>query len=428
MYAAIRLATDAAGATVSYRRVVREFVRRLRSVDMKVLDVVLALVLAVVSVLSLVTSQADPPRLEADPIAYALAVTATGAIAWRSRWPFAVLLVSTGATVVLSVSGYAEGAASLAVLVAFYSVAAGETRRSRLVGAAVLLAAFAVLYAFNERSGFTEGAFAANTVLFSAAWVAGEHTRSRRVRMVMLEERAAQIEREQEERERRAIADERLRIAQDLHDVVAHAMSVITVQAGVGAHVIDAQPHEAKKALAAIEATGRAALQELRLMVGVLRQDGDQRGVRAPAPSRANIEQLVQSVREAGLPVELRWEGDVDTKIPLGLYPSCYRIVQEALTNALKHAGTASATVTVAVAPSAVTIEVVDDGRGAASSPDGRGGGFGLIGMHERASVLGGTLRAGPRPGGGFAVRAHLPFAPAAAGSASPTTAGAGAP
>jgi signal transduction histidine kinase len=216
------------------------------------------------------------------------------------------------------------------------------------------------------------------------------------------------------------VAAERLRIARELHDVVAHAMSVIAVQSGMGAHVIDTQPEEARRALANIEATSRSGLAELRRLLGVLRDDdadtGDGAGTRrpalAPAPGLGELDALVARASEAGLPVEVAIEGDA-RPLPPGVDLAAYRIVQEALTNVVKHAGEATARVTVRYGEAEVDLEIVDDGRGRAAAAGGTPGanGHGIAGMRERATIYNGTLDAGPRPEGGFRVAARLPLA-----------------
>jgi signal transduction histidine kinase len=208
------------------------------------------------------------------------------------------------------------------------------------------------------------------------------------------------------------VVEERLRLARELHDVVAHAISVIAVQSGVGAHVAKTQPEEAAKALAAIEVTSRAALIELRRLLGVLRQEGEPEGSLAPVPGLADLDALLAEVAKAGLGVRLRVEG-TPSPLPAGVDLSAYRIVQEALTNVVKHAGPARAQVVVGYRDHDVTVEVTDDGRGVtAPTGDGRARvGHGLIGMRERVQVFGGDLEAGPRPGGGFRVAARLPLA-----------------
>jgi signal transduction histidine kinase len=182
-------------------------------------------------------------------------------------------------------------------------------------------------------------------------------------------------------------------------------MSIIAVQSGVGVHVLDSQPEEARKALAAVEATSRQALVEMRRLLGVLRQEAEPRGSLAPAPGLAEVEALAAEVARAGVRVEVRIEG-TPCELPAGLDLSAYRIVQEALTNVVRHAGPATARVAVRYAPGRVALEVVDDGHG----PDDQDrGGLGIAGMRERAALYGGTLEAGPLPGGGFRVAASLP-------------------
>jgi signal transduction histidine kinase len=229
-----------------------------------------------------------------------------------------------------------------------------------------------------------------------------------------VELRAAEKERERIEAARRAVGEERLRIARELHDVVAHAMSVVAVQSGVGAHVIDSRPDEAKHILETISHTSRDSLDEMRRLLGVLRADpasADAAAELAPAPGLGGLDELVTRVAEAGVPVETNVQGE-RTAVPIGVDLAAYRIVQEALTNVLKHAGRAEASVLVRYEPGAVHLEVVDDGRGAGSRAlAGNGSGHGLVGMRERAALYGGELEAGPRLGGGYRVAATLRYA-----------------
>jgi signal transduction histidine kinase len=214
-------------------------------------------------------------------------------------------------------------------------------------------------------------------------------------------------------KERQAVGQERLRIARELHDVVAHSMSVIAVQAGVAHHVIDSRPELARQALATVETNTRAALVEMRRLLGVLRQGDEPSASLTPAPSLTDVPARVQQLAQAGLAVELRVDGRPDG-VPEGVDLSAYRIVQEGLTNVLRHGGP-SAQVSIGYPGSAVVIEICDQGpRGRARSGE-NGPGHGLIGMRERVAVFGGRLAAGPQPGGGFRVSATLPFAPAAA-------------
>ena len=298
----------------------------------------------------------------------------------------------------------------VAIPVAVYSVAAYGDRWASLAG-------LAVAEVGSVANQLTPGRFQASTVvsnalLIAAAWLLGHFVGVRRRYVLQLEERTAELEQAREELARRAVTEERLRLARELHDVVAHAMSVIAVQSGVGAHVANTQPKEAAKALGAIEATSRAALDELRRLLGVLRQEDEPRGDLAPVPGLADLDGLLAEVAKAGLAVKLQVNG-TRPPLPAGVDLSAYRIVQEALTNVVKHAGPAHAQVVVGYGDQEVTVEVIDDGRGAVTSAgDGRvGTGHGLIGMRERVQAFGGDLEVGPRPGGGFRVAARLPLA-----------------
>jgi signal transduction histidine kinase len=218
-------------------------------------------------------------------------------------------------------------------------------------------------------------------------------------------ERAEQAEREREEKARLAVADERARIARELHDVVGHSVSVMTVQASAVRRLLDPEQEKVNAALLVVEETGREALAEMRRMVGVLRHPEEAPAL-APQPSLEQLERLVEHAREAGLPVELRIEGD-PVQLPAGVDLTAYRLVQEGLTNALKHARAQQAEVVVRFRDGHVELTVSDDGPGGG---DGDKGGHGLVGMRERVSVYGGELEAGPRAGGGYRLRATLPI------------------
>jgi signal transduction histidine kinase len=325
----------------------------------------------------------------------------------RRRYPFPVFLVSSLGVTLLVTFDYFEGVAPAILLFGAYTVGAWCTPRVITVAAVILVACLVFLYVIDS-PGFDGGTLVANLGFYTAAFVTGWSMQSRRLRLVALEERAEALERERDEEARRAVADERLRIAQELHDVVAHSMGVIAVQAGVGLHVIDEHPDEAKKALDAIATTSRGTLTEIRRLLGGLREEGGEAAEYAPAPGLDDLAQLVADITEAGVPVEVAYQGERGD-VPAGVELAAYRIVQEALTNVLKHAGLATATVTVGFEPEAVTVEVVDDGRGVNGRTE-NGGGHGLLGMRERVGVYGGTLETGVRPSGGFRVRARLPY------------------
>jgi signal transduction histidine kinase len=331
-------------------------------------------------------------------------------LAARRRFPLAVLAIVVASGLAFAALDLPPDMLWVAVPVAVYSVAAYADRWASLAG-------LAVAEVGSVANQLTPGRFQAPTVvsnalLIAAAWLLGHFVGVRRRYVLQLEERTAELERAREELARRAVTEERLRLARELHDVVAHAMSVIAVQSGVGAHVANTRPKEAAKALGAIEATSRAALEELRRLLGVLRQEDEPRGDLAPVPGLADLDSLLAEVAKAGLAVKLRVNG-TRPPLPAGVDLSAYRIVQEALTNVVKHAGPAHAQVMVGYGDQEVTVEVTDDGRGAVTSAgDGRvGTGHGLIGMRERVQAFGGDLEVGPRPGGGFRVAARLPLA-----------------
>jgi signal transduction histidine kinase len=240
----------------------------------------------------------------------------------------------------------------------------------------------------------------------SIAWLIGFAFYERNRRTAQLTERAERAERARETEARAAVAEERARIAREMHDVVAHSLSVMVVQAEAAEAMLDGDPDRARRPLAAVQQTGRDALGELRRMLGVLREMADQNPELAPQPGLSGIDELVDHVRQAGLPVSVRVEGD-PRPLPPGIDLSAYRIVQEGLTNALKHAGPASAEVVLRYGAREIELEVRDDGRGGGS---GNGGGHGLLGMRERVALYGGDLTAGPRPEGGFALVARLPL------------------
>jgi signal transduction histidine kinase len=345
-------------------------------------------------------------------LGYGLVLLHTLPLAGRRRFPGAVLALVVA-------SGLAGAALFLppfflgpAILVAVYSVAAYGRRWVSLAGLTVAELGLAALQRTPLKFEFEGLALVGFMGILAAAWLLGHFAHNYRAYAARLEERTAELEQAREELARRAVTEERLRLARELHDVVAHAMSVIAVQSGVGTHVADSQPEQVGKALAAIEATSRSALTELRRLLGVLRQDSEPQASLAPVPGLANLDVLLAEVAEAGLAVRLRVEG-APAPLPAGVDLSAYRIVQEALTNVIKHAGPAHAQVTIRYGDREVAVEITDDGRGVAAvaGDGGKGTGHGLIGMAERVAAFGGDLEVGPRPGGGFRVAARLPLA-----------------
>jgi signal transduction histidine kinase len=312
---------------------------------------------------------------------------------------------------------------NLAILILLYTLAAYCSRRVSIWGLAVCLAGSAIGVVRWSYLGGPDvlGKWAVEAVLFAGpallAWVLGDSMRYRRAYYASLEDRAARLERERDAQARVAAVAERARIARELHDVIAHNVSVMVVQADGASYTLATDPGRAKEALAAISATGRQALAEMRRMLGVLRREEDGPAeLRAPQPGIGELGELLDQARRAGLPVSFTVEG-VPQPLPGGAALAAYRIVQESLTNTRKHAGpVASASVVVRYTSSALVLAISDDGPGVAAAPDG--GGHGLTGMRERVAMYGGSVAAGPRPGGGFEVVATLPLTSAQAGAA----------
>jgi len=339
-------------------------------------------------------------------VAAALGLAFTGSLAWRRRIPLAPLALAFPVLAVTGPGGLdGTPALLLAMVVAVYSVGS-ETRDTEALAGALgvgALVAGAVLRDPDARESL--GDLLLPVFILGGAWLAGLAIRFRRDQARAAEDRAAELDRAREAEARTAVADERARIARELHDVVAHAIGVIVVQARGGRRTLDTDPEASREALGAIETTAVGALAEMRRLLGVLRADDDGIAL-APRPGLRDLDRLIDQVREAGLPVELSVEGDPVELAP-GVDLSAYRIVQEALTNALKHAGPASARVVVRYGGGRLDLEVSDTGPGGSA---GRSAGHGLLGMRERVALYGGDLEAGPQQGGGFSVRAHLPL------------------
>ena len=360
-------------------------------------DRLLPFALAAAAVVEVLLVHPDYNRALFVPLALLLPLS----LVQRRRRPLAVLAVNIAAWVVIDLySPVNEDPLALAIclVIATYSAAAHTSGRRAVAGAG-LAASIAVAGTIGDSNEGTFVDFLGNAIffftIFGGLWLAGRAIRRRRLR-----ERELIVERD--EGARAAVAEERARIARELHDVVAHAISVIVLQARGARH---AEGVERDEALEAIESTGATALAEMRRLLHMLRADDDDVSL-APQPSLAHLEQLVSQVRDAGLPVELRIEGE-RRELPPGVDVSAYRIVQEALTNALKHAGPARARVSVLFGAETLELEIADTGTGAAN---GGGSGHGLAGMRERVAVFGGELASGPRPEGGFAINARLPL------------------
>jgi signal transduction histidine kinase len=341
-----------------------------------------------------------------------LLVLVTLPLAFRRRAPAAALLIATASLVLAAVLvRHAPGGVPvevfLALLIAFYSVGAHcDDRRAVVVGAVALAAIVSVDLG---RPGFFNGSGSPRPgawLVFAIAWLVGRDLRRRRHHVEDLESRAARLEREREEKARLAVSEERARIARELHDVIAHGVSVIVAQARAGPHLV----HDAERAAGvfrAIESSGRDALVELRRLLGILRSEDEELAI-GPQPGLGSLHSLIDQLSASGLPVRLRVDGK-PVQLPAGIDLSAYRIVQEALTNVVKHAHAATAAdVIVRYGTQAVELDVVDDGRGLPENANGTG--HGLIGMRERVALYGGTIETGPRAYGGYAVHARLPL------------------
>ncbi|GGU21420.1 sensor histidine kinase [Streptomyces violascens] len=371
-----------------------------------------------------ITAAAHDPKQASWGIHVLVALGMSTAVALRRKVPEKMLLLVIAMGLVQLALNVNPQIHDFAMLVIVYTVAsAGERWASRVALIGGLCAAPLAHFRWMDTGGIntaTEKVFFViiMTVPFVLAWVLGDSMRTRKAYFAQLEERASRLEREREAQAKVAVAAERARIARELHDVVAHNVSVMVVQADGAAYVMDTSPEQAKTALETISMTGRQALAEMRRLLGVLRTGEHQEaGEYVPQPDVQQIEDLVETVRGAGLTVDFKIEG-TPRPLPSGVELTAYRIVQEALTNTRKHGGPdAGASVRLVYFDDGLGLLVEDDGRGAAHEMYEDGGadgqGHGLIGMRERIGMVGGTLDAGPRPGGGFRISALLPLKPA---------------
>ena len=340
------------------------------------------------------------PYVQHRPVVAVAAAVATLPLARRGQYPLAAFAsVWAGLWIFKLVSpNFDENSTffSIVVVFALYSLGANARGWQAWIGSAaipLLIAAFVS----DDGDPFHVGDIAFGALIIGGPWLAGVAIRFRREREHRLEREKAQAE--------AAIGEERQRIARELHDVIAHAIAVVVVQARGGRRMLEHDPSDSRAAFDAIERTGEQALAEMRRLLGLLRETDDEL-VRAPLPSLARVPDLAEQLRASGLAVEVDVEGE-PVELPPGVDLSAYRIVQEALTNALKHAGPARARVRISYGLDAVELEIVDDGRGRGQ---GGGTGNGLVGLRERAAIVGGELAAGPRDEGGFSVRAALPY------------------
>ena len=383
----------------------REFLKNPRVVDV--------FVAAVVAIPTTMDAWFNVPGTrQADAITYSLVVVSIGALLFRRRWPGAVAIVCGSALTAWYLLGHHGEALNLPTIVALYTIAVqGDRRRSLIVGAVAVTWSAAIALSVSEP---------ANAPVLEMVWpvvalLLGENVRNRRELLDEYARRAELAELDRERESRRRVEEERLRIAREFHDVVAHTVTAMNVQAGVAIDAFDDRPDVARRALQQVRASGREALQELRATIAVLRGDDPAQEPVNPAPHTGQLQELVELSQLAGLQVTLDLNpGTVN--VPAVVELAAYRIVQEALTNVIRHANASHAAVTVAREHDSLIVEVVDDGASSnGRAPDKRDGtnreGYGLAGMKERAAAIGGRVEHGPTAGGGFRVHAVLPLA-----------------
>ena len=397
--------------------IIDRFLEPVSGWDQRALDWVVAGVFTLIAIAGLLVESAPSGR-SADLVSMALALLMNLPLAFRRAHPSGVMTVVGCSTIAYALTGPFAGF-GLGVLVALYSVAVYEDPRDSQRGLLFTLLgiglSFVGMFIYDPGARFIPwfSQLFATWLAFGVAWLLGNLVRTRSAAIEELRQRAAELEAERGENERLAVEAERARIARELHDAVAHNVSVMVVQAGASRRTLETggpTPDVAatREGLAAIEATGRATLTEMRRMVGSLRPAGT--ADYEPAPSLAALDDLLVRIRAAGLPVDLAVEGE-RRPIPQGVDLSAYRIVQEALTNTLRHAHATRAHVCLRYGARSLDLEISDDGRGAAAAlVEPAHHGYGLVGMRERAAMLGGEVAAGPRPGGGFLVQATLPL------------------
>ena len=381
---------------------------RLRRLPAPVVDAGLGVAVAVASVAA-VQVASEPDSRPPDALAYLIMVLPGALVPARRRWPLGVLLVSSGILLVYYGLDYPGVSPAVPLGVALYTAGAAGYLRWGLLGT-VLFIAGGVQAGIRNHEPALEllTIFLQQASLMVAVLLLGDAVHARRRWQAEVRERLARVEADREREAERRVEQERLRIAQELHDVMAHTIAVVTVQAGVAADVLADDPDQARAALITIRSASREAMAELKATVGVLRAGEGDEAPRAPSPGLGQLEGLFETARDAGLRVTAAVSGE-PRPLPALVDLTAYRIVQESLTNVRRHSGAATATVTIHYEPADVVIEVDDDGRGPAAT-DGRTG-YGLAGMAERSAAVGGNLEAGRRPGGGFRVTARLPAA-----------------
>jgi signal transduction histidine kinase len=405
------------GPGVAYRHDVMlgDWQARVRAAPPGAVDAALVLAVAAAMALTISLAEEEAATRSPDVLAYLLGTGVAGLLLLRRRWPLGVLIGSVGVLLLYFGLGYPAFSAAVPLAVATYSAAVG----GKGLLAAAVVGAFVVVGGIVAR--LDEGESLAEVVrtglitdaaLLGAVLLLGETVRNRRAWAEEVHGRLRRAELDREREAARRVEQERLRIAREMHDVLAHTIAAINVQAAVGADVIEDAPERAAASLQDIRRQSRDAMTELKATVGVLRE-GPAEAPRAPAPGLADLDGLVEMAAGAGVRVRVSQGGEA-RPLTGAVELTAYRIVQEAVTNVVRHAHASTATVTVRYEPDTVVLEIRDDGRGDADGATASQDGHGLIGMRERAAAVGGTLHAGAAPGGGFRVRATLPTGEAA--------------
>ena len=379
---------------------------RLRRLPAPVVDAGLGVAVAVASVAA-VQVASEPDSRPPDALAYLIMVLPGALVPARRRWPLGVLLVSSGILLVYYGLDYPGVSPAVPLGVALYTAGAAGYLRWGLLGTLLFIAGGVQAGIRNHEPALELlTIFLQQASLMVAVLLLGDAVHARRRWQAEVRERLARVEADREREAERRVEQERLRIARELHDVMAHTIAVVTVQAGVAADVLADDPDQARAALITIRSASREAMAELKATVGVLRAAEGDEAPRAPSPGHGQLVGLFETARDAGLRVTAAVSGE-PRPLPALVDLTAYRIVQESLTNVRRHSGAATATVTLQYEPADVVIEVDAAGRGPAAT-DGRTG-YGLAGMAERSAAVGGNLEAGRRPGGGFRVTARLP-------------------
>lgn len=389
------------------------------SINPRIFDIALTGALIVLGIVLLYTYRPDDgvDYLGPDLFGVVLITAFTVPLMFRRPAPLATALVLAALNLPYLLWNYSAPTGAVVALIAAYSLGAYTTLGRGLVGLGAMLGttlAYLILVGgrFPEAEDVGRTAMTFVALGFFGAWAIGRSVRAPRLYARHLEEQAEQVDRTHQAEMRAAVAEERSQIARELHDVVAHHVSVMTVQAAGARRTLARDPDRSREALEAIEATGRTALGEMRRIVGVLRgPDGDSPSTsgRSPQPGLADLPDLIEQLAAAGLSVEVRVDGD-PRELPLGIDLTAYRVVQEALTNTLKHAAATRADVTLNYSPHELVVDVIDNGRGRSDGPGGRRHGLGLLGMRERLALYGGALEAGSNAGTGYRVLARIPL------------------